>query len=320
LFSPRAFYVVEALSLFGTMMFLFLMGVKIDPALVMRTGKKTWAIGLCSCVLPLLLSSSFAFILRQFLSPETEIYKSLYLVAAFSSAGSFQVTASVLQDFKLLNSEVGRLAISSSMVNGVFCALWQNFLVSQRQKAKLKYRQKSSPMIGICFILMVLVILGILRPIMLWMIRKTPKGKPVKEWYIVSIYVMVLGCALFGEVIGEHYAVGPLILGLAVPEGPPLGSALVERLDTLISGLFMPLFFFSTSAKFKGDLVDLYGFSIVQPLAITNFFGKLAGTVLPSLYCQIPLTDALSLGLILSAQGITQLLHLQSLQYFHVRL
>ena len=79
-------------------------------------------------------------------------------------------------------------------------------------------------------------------------------------------------------------AVGPMILGLAMPEGPPLGSTLVERLDTLTSTVFMSLFFFSSSARFKFHLVDFYGFAIVQPVAIVDFFGKLVGTILPSHY------------------------------------
>ncbi|XP_047173653.1 cation/H(+) antiporter 15-like, partial [Vigna umbellata] len=317
LFCQRPIYVTQAISLFGMTMFLFLMGVKVDPLLVFRTGKKTWAIGLCSCLLPLVFSLCLAYILRQYLSPDLEIYKSLYIMAAFSSTGSFQATTSALQDFKLLNSEVGRLAISSSMINGALSSLWQGILRTLYSNSVQKYTDLSLSLGCLSLILMLLVILCICRPIMLWMIRMTPKGEPVKESYIVSIYVMVLGCSLFSEIIGEHYLIGPLILGLAVPEGPPLGSALVERLDTLISGLLLPLFFFSSSAMFKIDLVHLYDFTVVQLLAIANFFAKLAGAVLPSLYCKIPLIDALALGLILNSQGITQLLNLQSLHYFH---
>ncbi|KAL2975841.1 hypothetical protein AAZX31_14G185200 [Glycine max] len=317
-FTPKPFYICETISLYGTMIFLFLMAVKVDVSMVMRMGKKIWVIGVCSCVLPLLFTICAALILRQILSPKTELYKSLFFIAAFSSTGSFQVTASVLEDFKLLNSEVGRLAIPSSMVNGLICSVWQGILVSHQQRTISKEKKNSSKMSTLLLILMVIIILCVFRPIMLWMIRKTPKGKPVRESFIVSIYLMVLVCALFGELIGEHYIVGPMILGLAVPEGPPLGSTLVERLDTLTSTVLMPLFFFSSSARFNFHLVDFYGLAIVQPVAILGFFGKLLGAMLPSLYCKLPLTDALILGLIMSSQGLTQLLHLQSLQLFHI--
>ncbi|RDX74229.1 Cation/H(+) antiporter 15, partial [Mucuna pruriens] len=318
LFAPKAFYVCEAISLFGTMMFLFLVAVKTDPSMVIKTGKKTWVIGLCSSLFPLIFSISSAFLLRKILNPETDLYKSIFYIAAFSSTGSFQATASLLEDFKLLNSEVGRLAISSSMVNGVISSVWQGIILSRQKTGLWKKTDHSSRMIGISFAAIVLFILFVLRPIMLWMIRQTPKGKPIKESYIVSIYVMVLVCSLLGEIVGEPFWIGPLILGLAVPEGPPLGSALVERLDTLISGVLMPLFYFSSGARFKLHLVNAHGLAIVQPVAISGFFGKVVGTMLPSMYCKMPLIDALSLGLIMATQGITQLGHLQSLQQHRV--
>ncbi|XP_029130527.1 cation/H(+) antiporter 15 isoform X2 [Cajanus cajan] len=280
-FAPKPFFVCETISLLGTMIFLFSMGVKIDISMVMRTGRKTWAIGVCSFVLPLAFSIFYAFLLRQVLPPGTDIYKSLFYIAAFSSAGSFQVVANLLEDFKLLNSEVGRLAISSSMVNGVLCAIWQIIAVSRQQKIIFQDTyQSSSKWIAISLCVMVIIILCVLRPIMLWMIRRTPKGRPMKESYLVSVYVMVLGCSLFGEFIGEHYLIGPIILGLAVPEGPPLGSAL--------------------------------------PVAFFGFLGKVIGTMLPSIYCNMPLTDALILGLIMGAQGMTHILHFQNLQYLHI--
>ncbi|KAH1214448.1 Cation/H(+) antiporter 14 [Glycine max] len=318
LFAPKPFYVCEAISLYGTLLFLFLMGVKIDISVLMRLGKKNWAIGLCSCVLPLILTISSALVLRQILTPETDLYKNLFYIAAFSSTGSFQVTASVLEDFKLLNSEVGRLAISSCMINGFISAVWQGVVVAHQQRVIWKVDIIASKMMAISLLAMVLIIICVLRPIMSWMIRNTPEGKPLKESYIVAIYLMLLTCSLYSEVSGEHYIVGPVLLGLTVPDGPPLGSGLVERLQTLTSALFMPLFFFSSSAKFKLSLVDAYGFAIVQPVAIIGFFGKLLGTMLPSLYCKMSLTDSLSLGLIMSSQGITHLLHLQSLQYLRI--
>ncbi|KAL2317410.1 hypothetical protein Fmac_031286 [Flemingia macrophylla] len=320
LFATKPFFVCEAISLFGSMMFLFLMGVKIDISIVMRTGKKTWALGLCSCVLPLMFSLFYAFILRQVLTPETDLYKSVFYIASFSSANSFQVVSNLLEDFKLLNSEVGRLAISSSMVSGLLSAIWQTVAVSRQQTTIFRDNKdkSSSKWLGISLVVMIIIIVCVLRPIMLWMIRNTPKGKPVRESYLISIYVMVLGCALVGEIIGEHYLVAPIILGLAVPEGPPLGSALVERLDTLLSVFFLPLFFFSSSARLKFHKLDAYSFVVVQPLAFFCFLGKVVGTMVPAIYCNIPFTDALIFGLIMAAQGFTHFLHMQSLQYLRI--
>ncbi|KAK7385593.1 hypothetical protein VNO78_31319 [Psophocarpus tetragonolobus] len=318
LFAKRACYVSEVIGLYGTMMFLFLMSVKADISMIMRLGKKTWVIGVFSCLLPLMLTMCAALVLRKILSPEADIYKSLFFIAAFSSTGSFQVTTSALEDFKLLNSEVGQLAISSSMINGIISALWQFVLLAQQQRNIWKIKKGSTKMEITSILAMIFIILCVLRPIMLWMIRKTPKGNPVKESYIVSVYIMMLVSAFSGEVIGKHYYIGPLILGLAVPEGPPLGSALVERLDTLVSGLFMPIYYLNGSARMQFHAIDGYSLSIVQPVAIIGFFGKLVGTMLPSFYFNMSFTDSLCLGLVMCSQGFIHLLHLQSLHYLRI--
>ncbi|MED6151684.1 hypothetical protein PIB30_084745 [Stylosanthes scabra] len=152
----------------------------------------------------------------------------------------------------------------------------------------------------------------------MWMIRQTPEGKPVRESYIIMIFLMLLLCSLFSELIGQHFIIGPIFLGLAVPDGPPLGSALSEKLDALVSAVFLPLYFLFSGARFNSFVLEATSFWIVQVLAISSFFGKVLGAMLPSLYCKMSLTDSLSLGLIMSAQGITQLLYLQSSLYLNI--
>ncbi|KAJ1437526.1 Sodium/solute symporter superfamily [Sesbania bispinosa] len=98
------------------------------------------------------------------------------------------------------------------------------------------------------------------------------------------------------ELVGEHFLVGPIILGMAVPDGPPLGSALAERMDTLVSIVFLPLYFLFSGGRFKLFLLDTPGFLIVQVVAIFSFCGKVIGTMLPSIYFKMPVIDALSLG------------------------
>ena len=319
LFPARTFYVSETIAFFGSMMFMFLIGVKIDPSAVMRTGKKTWAIGLCSFVMPIILGTIAALTLRTMLSPDQKLYKSVLYIAIFLSSCSFHVTASHLADLKLLNSELGRLAVSSSMVSGTVSAVLVTSIFSQQQKG-LRKESNSFNMIMLSMVFMVVLIVCVLRPIMFWMIRQTPEGKPIKESYIISIFLMLLGCALFSEFIGEHFMIGPIMLGIAVPDGPPLGSALSEKLDTLVSAVFLPLYFLFSGARFKLSLIDIPSFAIVQVVAICSFCGKVIGAMLPSLYCKMSVTDALSLGLVMSAQGITQMLYLQGSMYLRVRI
>ncbi|KAL2317411.1 hypothetical protein Fmac_031287 [Flemingia macrophylla] len=84
-------------------------------------------------------------------------------------------------------------------------------------------------------VVLVIFILFVLRPIMFWMIQKTPKGEPSKEAYIL-FHLYYVGVFIM---IGEHLLVGPVLLGLEVLEGPPLGSAFVETRKASVGIVFI---------------------------------------------------------------------------------
>jgi len=57
-------------------------------------------------------------------------------------------------------------------------------------------------------------------------------GWNINEWFITCIFVLVLITGFFSEIIGQHYIMGPLLLGLAIPEGTPLGTSLIAKMET----------------------------------------------------------------------------------------
>jgi Kef-type K+ transport system membrane component KefB len=317
LFSPKTFYISQTIAYFGCMMFNFLIGVKVDVTLMTRLGKKAWAIGIFSLLIPLIMSTIILLLLRLVLTLDPISFKSLFAIVFVFSTGSVHSTAVHLADLKLLNTEIGDIALSASMVNGIICLVLITAVNTQKQSSLKK--DKSYNWMTVSFLVMVVFIICVLRPIMLWMVRKTPEGKPIKESYIMYVFLMLLGCAFVSELIGERYLVGAVILGMAVPDGPPLGSALAERLDTMVSAVYLPLYFLYMANKFKLFLIDARSFLIVQVVAIIATLGKIAGTMLPSIYWKMPVTDVLSLGLLMSANGITQFIYLQTALNLKVR-
>lgn len=144
---------------------------------------------------------------------------------------------------------------------------------------------------------------------MLWMIdQSTIEGKKVKESHVSVIFITVLCFAMFGEIIGQHYLFGPMMLGMAVPDGPPLGSALVGKLECFVSYVFMPVFFVLSGPSFDLSKIHVGNVGIVLLLTFIACIGKVVATMLPSIYCKMPVNDALYLGLIMSCQGITDVL------------
>lgn len=241
---------------------------------------------------------------------ETHLKNSIIAIGAFQSSSSFHVIACLLSDLKLLNSDIGRLALSSSMISGTLS--WISLVVGFTLRQTSIEQQDSLPWMALCVACMVILVVYILRPIMFWMVAETNNStRPIKEAYVFSLFLMLLFCALFSEFVGQHFMLGPMILGLAVPDGPPLGSALVDKLDSFVSSVMLPCYFVISGARINLSKINMRTAVIVHILALGSFTGKLIGAMLPSLYCKMPLVDSLTLGLIMCTQGIADILVLQ---------
>ncbi|KAM7258413.1 hypothetical protein ACFE04_014154 [Oxalis oulophora] len=309
LFPAFSIYVNETFALFGCMLYMFLVGVRMDLGMVKRSGKKAIVIGLCSFFVPLMLNTIMAVVIRSMDSLDPAHRTSVQFIAAFQSLSSFHVIACTLADLKLLNSELGRLASCASMISGI-CS-WAWIIVNFAAQQSLMARDKSFIWMVLCVIGLVFLIVFILRPILICIIRHIPESRAVKEGHMYAIFVMILFTSLISEVIGQHFMFGPMVLGMALPDGPPLGAALTDKLELYISYILLPSYFVFSGSNLNIANIPWNTFWIVEFLSLSGFTGKLLGAMLPALYSKMPVIDAFSLGLIMSTQGITDVLVLQ---------
>lgn len=182
--------------------------------------------------------------------------------------------------------------------------------MSIRYAAKIAMAKSLKSSVGslLSFALYVVVIVFGVRPAALWVIRHTPEGRPVKERYVYAVLVVLLCCGFIGELIGLTSILASLAMGLAIPDGPPLGAAVVEMLDCFVSVLLMPLFFTICGLQMNVfAIVKLKNVGIMLLVVLVAFVGKIIGTMLPPIYYRMPVRDALSLALIMNSKGIVEL-------------
>ncbi|CAM8950130.1 unnamed protein product [Rhodiola kirilowii] len=305
-FPQKGITVLDTMSVFGFMLFIFLIGVKIDPTMVVKSGKKAVAIGVLGSTVPCSLAGLVAFILSRTVTLDVDIIGFFPLAVVIMSLTAFPVVACFLAELKILNSEIGRLASSSSII----CDLCQWSIISIVFAYKIATFQSVGAITGTILSAGLLILIAVFgfRPVALWIIRHTPEGKPVKEIYIFAVMLVLLGYGFAGEYFGLSCLFASFVLGLVIPDGPPLGAALVERLDCFVSVLLMPLFF--TNCGLQMDvfaIVNLRNVIVLYSIAFTAFIGKIIGTMAPPLFFRMPLRDSISLGLIMNSKGIAEL-------------
>lgn len=155
---------------------------------------------------------------------------------------------------------------------------------------------------------LVAAIVYVVRPAILWTQNRAPKGKPMNEMFIISIFVLVPLMGFMSETIGQHYVFGPLVLGLAMPDGPPLGVAMISKLDTLASGLFYPTYLAISGLRTNIFKIHFQALGVVGLVVFFSCVVKIGAVMAPAVYSDVPVREAFVLGLIINARGIVELM------------
>lgn len=303
LFSPKGLMVLDVYESLGMILFSFLIGLRTDLNVVKRAGGLSLATGVTTSILPLVINVFGLFALKKTAEVEDKDYNSLKAVAGLEALINFNVVFTILTDQKLVNTDLGRIALSSSMISGI--CNWVLIIVLRSVHDAAEGKVVLTLLTPLCRLVLILFTIYAVRPVMFWMIRRTPEEKTLKQSYVCIITLLVFGVALYSDMNGIHPVFASILLGLAVPDGSSLQSGLVDKLEGFISGVLLPSFIVNVGRRVDLRRIrSLRTFGHVQLFVVLGFLGKLLGTMLPSTFWNIPLMDAFLIGLLLSCQGI----------------
>ncbi|KAF5446831.1 hypothetical protein F2P56_032430 [Juglans regia] len=306
IFSPKSQELIYVLGFFGQALFVFLGAVKTDMGTMKRMGRKALCTGIACHVSPLLLGYLLYFTLGKSWLTEEMYYKNSFLTGVHSLT-SFPVVVYLLEHLRILNSELGQLALSASFVSDLSGVIIM--VVSEVVTISSEIGATRAMMTAGSILIYLFLIAYVFRPAMFWVVKKTPEGKPVKGMYIHIIMAIMFLSGLYVDYNALPFFLGPFALGLAVPAGPPIGSTIVSKLNCFTEEVFLPLYV--TAAAMKADIRSVtfsdrsITFNVV--LFCSTFVAKMVGSLVPPLYYKMPLNDALAVALILSFKGVNQL-------------
>ncbi|XP_059429344.1 cation/H(+) antiporter 4-like [Corylus avellana] len=307
LFSIKSQETLGLLSVWSYILFMFLSGVKMDLGMINRTGRKALYTGVACILLPLVVGLSTQLRLSRYYKLDEDEATILPYVTAIHCLTPFPVLVWLLEDLQILNSELGRLSLSTALVSdtlSVFLLLVSGLTGIERKKGRVVAAIDS-----VSIIIHVIVIVFAIRPTMFWVIRQTPEGRPIKDTYIHAIILVVLGSAYLSHLYGQTLVVGPFFLGLAIPDGPPLGSAIVNKFNSFVRDVFLPILVTTCGMRIDLSLIKFdYSYTRVNGILIVlTFVVKIVASLVPPLLSKMPFNDALTLALLLSCKGVVQI-------------
>ncbi|KGN53388.2 cation/H(+) antiporter 18 [Cucumis sativus] len=305
-FPEKSLTVLDTLANMGLLFFLFLVGLELDPKSLRRTGKGAMGIAMAGITLPLLLGIGTSYVLRSTISKGVNGPPFLIFIAVALSITAFPVLARILAELKLLTTNLGRIAMSAAAVNDV--AAWILLALAIALSGTPR-----SPLVSLwvflCSSVFVLFCFFTLPPAFRWISHRSSKGEPVSELYICATLSTVLAAGFITDLIGIHALFGAFVVGVLVPKEGPLAGALVEKVEDLVSSLFLPLYFVSSGLKTNITTIQgIQSWGLLILVIFTACFGKIIGTILMALFCKMPIQESIALGFLMNTKGLVELI------------
>ncbi|XP_021721075.1 cation/H(+) antiporter 24-like [Chenopodium quinoa] len=282
-------FIIRNIGIIGFMFFLFLTGVKMDVTVITKVRKRLWVNAAGGILIPYIIVPSVASIIKRCTDLGFNKASSTGAIVSAIIITAFPVIYSVLKDMQLLSSEIGRLALTISIIGDVFGL---SMIVTFEA-----LKQGEKKMIYVLYYLLTLV--GV------WIVKRTPQGKLVDQNYVIATLLGVFFMGFTTDFIGAAIGSGPIWLGLAIPDGPPMGETIVQKTEVILNDILMP--FAYATIRLQTDVFEMWAYwaSLIPvfTLVFSAIVVKLVAVVLVARFMEMTYRDSFTLGFMLSLRG-----------------
>jgi len=308
IFPPESIGYLQTLSQMGVVFFLFLIGLDLDPSLLLRRGKSAVAISASSIAVPFAMGVLLTAVLyRPLFSGEVEkrfLATALFMGAAMSIT-AFPVLARIVLERNLHRSPVGVLSIACAAVNDLaaWCLLAVVVAIAQDYASPA---QAIGTALGAAAY--VAVMFMAVRPFLHRLQIVYERGGSLNQNVIAVIFLLILASAYATERIGIHALFGAFVLGFIMPKGSRFVRHLSEKLEDFTVVLLLPLFFAYTGLHTQLALLNspaLLGYTVL--IVAVACVGKFGGSALASRLSGSSWREASAIGVLMNTRGLIEL-------------
>lgn len=290
----------------AVIMLLFVAGLEIQLAQVIRQGRLTVFAGFGSMVLP--FASGFAaawFAPQWFNIQDSNHFLFALFIGTAMSISALPVIARILLDMKLFKTKIGMVIISSAIFNDLIGWLFFSFILSMfvtgSTTGLANVVQTLAYMLAFS-IFMLVIGRFLLNRLLPWVQSRLswPGG-------VLSLSLgLCLLCAAFTESIHLHAILGAFIAGIAIGDSVHLKEQAREIMHQFVTNFFAPLFFVSIGLKV--NFIQNFDAGIVGIVLIIACIGKVTGASLGARLGGMDWRQAMAVGFGLNARGAMEIL------------
>ncbi|KAF9522733.1 Sodium/hydrogen exchanger family-domain-containing protein [Crepidotus variabilis] len=296
IFPDASMPLLDVTSTVGLLFFLFLVGLELDTRVIKRNLFVSVTVSASGLILPLGLGAALGVsIYREFINPNVNFGYFILFTAVAMGITAFPVLCRILTELQLLDTDVGLgwvlLALTVALVNASsgLTALWVLL-------ASVGYT---------------LFFLFPVRWAYRWLAGRTRSlehGAPTPFMMTVTLLIVLIS-AFFTDIIGVHAIFGGFLAGLIVPHDNEFAISIVEKIEDLVSILFLSIYFTLSGLRTNLGLLNHgkdWGYIIV--ICLVAFTSKLCACGTAALVNSFKWREAGAIGSLMSCKGLVELI------------
>jgi Kef-type K+ transport system membrane component KefB len=305
LFPAGSLDPLRAASELGAVLFAFLVGLELDPAMLKGRARITLTVSVAGIALPLALGAAAAFPIHDAVAggaPSTELV--LFLGAAMAVT-AFPVLTRILAEHRLLRTRIGALAVASAALQDAITWCLLAFVIAFTRSGGLA---RAAATTGLAAALVATLLL-VVRPVLERLVDRMNAPLMLTHDIVALALLGALGSAWLSDRIGVHLLFGAFLFGAIVPKRDGFAHALVDKLESVITVLLIPLFFVVSGLRTHIELVGSTTTAVACiAIIVVACAGKIGGTLLAGRICGLSWRDASALGVMLNTRGLMELI------------
>jgi Kef-type K+ transport system membrane component KefB/nucleotide-binding universal stress UspA family protein len=305
LFPAESLQIVEMLAQIGLVLFMFLVGLELDPRLLRSQTRNSLAISTASMAIPFLLGVALAAAIHQrYAEPTTRLSSFALFMGAAMSITAFPVLARILAERRLIQTPVGALALASAAIGDATAWCVLAFVVAVTRATGIDGAVLTTVLASAYIGAMLLLV----RPLLARMAARIASPDEIPQNVVAVALVLVFLSSWATELIGIHALFGAFLFGAVVPKEGGMARALAARLEDLVLIVFLPLFFVSSGLKTEIGLVDTgerwMVFGLITLIACA---GKFGGSFAAARLTGLGWRESGVIGILMNTRGLMEL-------------
>ncbi|KAK9248625.1 Sodium/hydrogen exchanger family-domain-containing protein [Lipomyces tetrasporus] len=296
----------------GLVFFLFLVGLELDISLVVKNLRVAGSVAIAGMALPFGfgVAVSYGLYRTYHLDDNESSPMSFGLYALFIGVAmaitAFPVLARILTELKLLSTNVGTIVLSAGVSNDIVGWVLLALTVA--------LVNASSGIVALWVFLVscgwILFLMYIVKPIFRYAARRSGSlDTGPTQLMMIFTFLLVLISAFFTSIIGVHPIFGGFLAGMVIPHEKVFAVGVTEKIEDIITLLFLPLYFALSGLKTNLGLLDdgtTWGYTIA--IIVIAMVTKIAGGALAAKANGLLWRESFTVGTLMSCKGLVELI------------